>query len=135
MKLDPNRKVGGGARAVMAAVAAGAAVYGGGGGGGRALLRDVVNLFDSLPSRITTGRVFPWGECMPLRMRVHDREPIGSAFAPVSRNSWSAVDLQKELRKTENIMKSRAKLRRTRQITQSKARFAKPRFAYCLDRS
>lgn len=76
---------------------------------------------------------FPWavpgetilGESMPLRMRIHDREPIGSALRRFKK-LLERSGLQKELRKRKYYEKPcearrRAKLRKLSAVRKAKA--------------
>jgi small subunit ribosomal protein S21 len=127
MKLDPNRKAAAG-EAVMAAVVAVAAEADTVVAAAVAVVTKGVlsNNLESCTLPDITGRVFPWGECMPLRMRVHDREPIGSALRRFKK-LLERSGLQKELRKRKHYekpceLRRRAKLRKQSAIRKAKIR-------------
>jgi small subunit ribosomal protein S21 len=79
----------------------------------------------SLPPGSAREGVF-WEEDMPLRMRVHDREPIGSALRRFKK-LLERSGLQKELRKRKHYekpceLRRRAKLRKQSAIRKAKMR-------------
>jgi len=75
---------------------------------------------------IETIESLEMGESMPLRMRVHDREPIGSALRRFKK-LLERSGLQKELRKRKHYEKPcevrrRAKLRKQSAMRKAKIR-------------
>jgi small subunit ribosomal protein S21 len=73
-----------------------------------------------------TREGIPLGVSMPLRMRVHDREPIGSALRRFKK-LLERSGLQKELRKRKHYekpceLRRRAKLRKQSAIRKAKIR-------------
>jgi small subunit ribosomal protein S21 len=65
-----------------------------------------------------------WGESMPLRMRIHDREPIGAALRRFKK-LLERSGMQKELRKRKYYEKPCEARRRAKLRKQSTARKGK----------